>query len=75
LTGYWVQLDAIIRTDVTCRCCPLDDDAEADGDPPLAAVVPLAVVPELVAPGADDPVAPPVALAPADGASVPVTST
>jgi hypothetical protein len=56
-------------------CCPLDDDADAVGEPPLAAVVPLDVVPLPAAlGGADDPLVAPVELALDEGASVPVTS-
>jgi hypothetical protein len=79
LDVYCGQVDEIIRTEVTWICWPLA--ADADGEPPLAAVVPLAVVPgapaaPLGAPAVDPAAAPlvePVALA--AETSVPVTST
>lgn len=84
LTRYCVQVDEIIRIDVTWMCCPADAAIEpADDTPPLAAVVPLEVVPGApvvpVEPVPVEPVAPPPVepepLDPGADVSVPVTST
>lgn len=75
-----MQVDAIIRTDVTWICWPLVFEAiepELLADPPLGVVLPLVVLPLVLAPEPDAPV---VLVDPVDpdalaDASVPVTST
>lgn len=81
--NYGVQVDAIIRTDVTwIRCAAADAVDPLADDPPLAAepfgVVPgddPGVVPAPAAPVLPAPVVPLVDPVELDAASVPVTST